>query len=641
MGIIKKGEAYWPDQELRKSSLVKESIYKEAEKNPQDFWGRLAREGLHWDRPFTKVYEEKNPFFKWFLGGKLNISYNCLDRHLDQHGDKTALIWIPEPVEEEAVKMTYRKLHEAVNTFANVLLSEGVKKGDVVSIYLPLIPEVVIAMLACARIGAIHSVVFSAFSSEALKTRILDGKAKILITADGYYRRGRAENFKEKADEAVKGTEIKRVIVVRRVKSEIHMNKMDRFWSDLMKGAARYCKPHSMNSEDPLFILYTSGTTGKPKGIVHETGGYAVHALYTTQWNFSLKEEDIIWTTADVGWVTGHSYMCYGPLLFGATTLFYEGSFDYPDPGRAWKIIQDHEVNVFYTAPTALRMFRLWGDEWHEKYDLSSLTCLGTVGEPIDKKTWEWYFEKIGKSKIPIIDTWWQTETGGTMINTLAGIGPFIPGVAGKPFPGTRFALCDDSGKLLRKGEGYLVQLSPFSPGMLRTVWRNKKKYKEKYFMLEESEKKVRFYVSGDAASFDGKYFRILGRTDDVIKVAGHRLSTAEMEDVIHKDKRVIDVAVVGKEDPLKGNVPVVFVKAKGGEEVRKEAVHLVEKGIGHFAKPHIVYLVSDLPKTRSGKIMRRVLRSLLKNENPGDVSTLLNPECVDDIKKTINMVKG
>ncbi len=641
MGIVKKGDVYWPDASLKKESIVKESIYKEAEKDPAAFWGRLAREGLHWDKPFKKVYEEKNPFFKWFLGGRLNISYNCLDRHLDQHGDKTALIWIPEPVEEEAVKMTYRKLHEAVNKFANVLSQEGVKKGDVVSIYLPLIPEVVIAMLACARIGAIHSVVFSAFSSDALKIRILDGRAKLLVTADGYYRRGKMENLKERADDAIAGTDIRRVIVVRRAKNQIKVNKNDKFWDVLMKDAKAYCKPHSMNSEDPLFILYTSGTTGKPKGIVHETGGYAVHALYTAAWNFNLEPEHLIWTTADVGWVTGHSYMCYGPLLLGATTLFYEGSFDYPDPGRAWKIIQDHEVNVFYTAPTALRMFRLWGDEWIEKYDLSSLKCLGTVGEPIDKKTWEWYFEKIGKKQLPMIDTWWQTETGGTMINALAGIGPFIPGVAGQPFPGTRFAICDDSGKILKKGEGYLVQLSPFSPGMLRTVWRNKRKYKEKYFMLEEHEKKVKFYVSGDAASFDGKYFRILGRTDDVIKVAGHRLSTAEMEDVIHKDKRVIDVAVVGKEDPLKGNVPVVFVKAKGGEEVRKEAVHLVEKGIGHFAKPHVVYLVSDLPKTRSGKIMRRVLRALLRNENPGDVSTLLNPECVEDIKKTINIRKG
>lgn len=637
MGVIKQ-EIYWPDTLLKDNSVVKEDVYIEGDKDPIKFWGRLAVEGIKWSKPFDNIYGEENPFFKWFIGGKLNISSNCLDRHLEKFGDKTALIWVAEPVEHRWMTYTYRQLHEAVCKFANVLKSEGVKKGDVVSIYLPLIPETVISMLACARIGAIHSVVFSAFSSEALKSRINDNGAKVLITADGYYRKGKPENLKVKADEAIQGTGVQRVIVVKRAHIPVQMNDKDRYFWDLAEKASAECNAEEMDSEDPLFILYTSGTTGKPKGVVHVTGGYAVQTLYTTKWNFNLKEDDIIWTTADIGWVTGHSYMCYGPLLNGATTLFYEGAIDYPDPSRVWSIIQQFKVNIFYTAPTALRMFRLFGDEWHQRHDLSSLKCIATVGEPIDQKTWMWFFENIGKSKLPLIDTWWQTETGGTMINALAGLGPYIPGVAGRPIPGTKFAICNDKGKIIPEGEGYLVQVSPFSPGTLRTVWGSKERYIEKYFTIEETGKVIKNYVSGDAASFDGRYFKILGRTDDAIKVAGHRLSTAEMEDMVHKDKRVVDVAVVGKADAIKGSVPVVFVKVKeGGDVIVKEASRLIEEGIGHFAKPALVFVVPDLPKTRSGKIMRRVLRALLKNESPGDISTLVNPDCVEEINKIVN----
>ncbi|MFH1787385.1 MAG: acetate--CoA ligase [archaeon] len=634
--ITKKGNKYWPTKEFKKTAWVNdEKIYKQAEKDPIQFWENAAKE-LHWEQFWKKPYKEKIPFFKWFLGGKMNICYNAVDRHLPEKKDKTAIIWKPEPVKDKTLKITYKELYENVCKTANILKKHNVKKGDVVTIYLPMIPEVVYFMLACARIGAIHSVVFSAFSTDALRTRIKDGRSKILITSDGYYRKGKKENLLEKANQSINKTRIKTTIVVKRINNGIKLKKNQYWYNEELKKVSYECEAKAFDSETPLFLLYTSGTTGKPKGIIHETGGYATQAYQTAKWNFNLHPEDIIWCTADVGWVTGHTYICYGPLLNGATTLMFEGMINFPNEGICWKTIQENKVTVFYTAPTAIRMFKLWEEKWPKKYNLKSLKILGTVGEPIDKSTWEWYFKYIGNSNCPVIDTWWQTETGATLINSLPGIGPFIPSVAGKSFPGTKHQIINEhTGKLKTKGEGYLIQLSPFAPGMLRGVWRNKKKYKEKYWKLEESNKKLKHYITGDAAEFDGKYFRILGRIDDVIKVAGHRLSTAEIEDAVITHKEIIEAAVVSKPDKLKAELPVVFAKAKTPVE-EKEITDLIVKKIGPIAKPDKIYFIQELPKTRSGKIMRRILKNLLRDEEPKGLSTLVNPESFEEIKKII-----
>ncbi len=637
--VIKKGGKYYPSKELKKSSWISNpKIYKEANENPIKFWENQASE-IIWHKKWTQAYKENQQFFKWFINGKLNISYNCLDRHLKAKADKTALIWIPEPLKEKPIKLTYKQLHQEVNKFANVLKKLGIKKGDVVCIYLPLIPEVAIAMQACARIGAIHSVVFSAFSAEALKTRITDGKAKILITADGYYRRGEKEALLAKANEAIKGTGIKKTIIVKRFNSKITLKKDQYLYDKLMQNASTNCNPTIVESNHPLFILYTSGTTGKPKGVVHDTGGYAVQSYCTTKWNFNLHDNDIIWCTADVGWITGHTYAIYGPLLNGSTTLIYEGSPDYPNLGRFWDIINKNKVTAFYTAPTALRMFAFSDGKYIPK-SMPSLKILGTVGEPIDKETWFWYFKKIGKSRLPVIDTWWQTETGANMINSLPGIGPFIPGVAGRSFPGARHGIINEKGEILKQGKGLLVNFSPFSPSMLRGVWGDPEKYIEKYFTL--NSKKTKFYITGDAAILykDG-IIRILGRSDDVIKVAGHRLSTAEMEDAVHKHNLVGDVAVVSKPDKLKGEAIVIFARLKqqtaNEAKTKEEITGILIKQIGPIAKPKEIYFISDLPKTRSGKIMRRILKNLLRKEPLGELSTIVNPQCIDEIKKQLS----
>ena len=478
---IKKG-IFYPSKTLKKKAWVKDKrIYELANKNPIKFWEKLAREGITWFKKWRKAYVEKPPYRKWFVGGKLNVCYNCLDRHLEKKKNKVALIWVPEPPDEPVVKLTYSQLHEKVCKFTNVLRKYGINKGDVVAIYLPLIPEAIIAMLACTRIGAIHSVVFSAFSADALRTRIEDGEAKLLITADGYYRRGKSLNLLKSAKAAAKGTTVQKIIAVKRLRKFLGFTVKN--FEKEMKKVEPACKPEIVNSEDIMFILYTSGTTGKPKGIVHDTGGYAVQAYWTAKWNFDLHENDIMWCTADIGWITGHTYAVYGPLLNGATTLIYEGSPDYPTPSRFWQIIDEHKVTVFYTAPTAIRMFIKFGEKWLKDYKLDSLRILGTVGEPIDEEAWEWYFEKIGKGKCPIIDTWWQTETGGTLINSLPGIGPFVPTVAGRSFPGTRHEVVDENGKKVKPGvEGNLVQLKPFAPGLLHGVYKNHKKYVETYW---------------------------------------------------------------------------------------------------------------------------------------------------------------
>lgn len=634
--IIKKDGKYWPSKEMKKIAWINdENIYKEADKDPVKFWGKLAKEGISWEKSWKKTYEEKLPYFWWFKGGGLNFCYNCLDRHIKEgKKGKIALIWVPEPVEEKTIKLSYGELYDKVNRFANVLKKLGVKKGNVVSIYLPMIPEALIAMLACTRIGAIHSVVFSAFSADALKARIEDGKAKVLVTSDGYYRRGKKEILLEKAKEASKGTTANKIIVVNRLKEKLDSNYLD-FDKEIKKASAEFV-PETVNSEDIMFILYTSGTTGKPKGIVHDTGGYAVQAYWTAKWNFNLHDDDIMWCTADVGWITGHTYAFYGPLLNGCTSLIYEGSPDFPTPERWWKIIDENKVTVFYTAPTAIRMFIKFGDEYIKNHKLESLRILGTVGEPIDEKAWKWYLDNVGKGRCPINDTWWQTETGGTLINSLPGIGPFVPTIAGRSFPGTRHSVVDDNGKELKKGKnGFLVQLSPFAPGMLHGVYNNHEKYVDTYWKRFKNK-----YDSSDGAYLTNEgLFRITGRTDDVMKVAGHRLSTAELESAIQESKKVVECAVVPIPDEIKGQVPVAFVVLKNekpSEELEKELMKYADKKIGPTARPAKIYFVDDLPKTRSGKIMRRILGNILNNEEPQGIMTLVNPEAVEKIKKSL-----
>ncbi len=640
---VKKGPrgTFLPSDDLKKKAWVTNaSIYKKALKNPVAFWGKLAREGLDWFKKWKKTYEWKPPYFKWFIGGKLNACYNALDRHVESwRRNKVAIIWIPEPVNEECRILTYYDLYREVNKFANVLKKLGVKKGDRVGIYLPMIPEVQMAMLACARIGAIHSVVFSAFSGQSLNQRMNDVEAKVLVTADGYYRKGKTINLKTNADIGVKGTKIKHVVVVKRMGNDVKMVKgRDHWWHELMKNAKLYYKPEIMNSEDTLFILYTSGTTGKPKGIIHATGGYLTQAYWTTKWDFDIHDEDLFWCTADVGWITGHTYGCYGPLLIGATMIHYEGAPNYPECDRWWEIIENHGVTIFYTAPTAIRMFMQWGNEWPKKHDLSSIRILGTVGEPIDNDAWMWYFKHIGGGRCPVIDTWWQTETGGTLINALPGIGPFIPTVAGRGFPGTKNDILDESGKPVPVGEGgYLVMKNPFPPGMLRGVFKNPKRYKKTYWSVYGDK----YYYTSDGARFWDKTgnIRLTGRVDDVLKVAGHRLSTAEVEDALNKHDAVIECAVVGSPHKIKGEVPVAFVITTGrkpSDVLKKELVKQVEKVIGPTARPGEIIFVEDLPKTRSGKIMRRILKNLMTDQTLGNITTLSNPESIEKLKKIV-----
>jgi len=632
---------WWPSNELKKIAWVNdESIYKNASEDPVKFWADRAREGLHWFKEWDKAYEWTPPHFKWFVGGKINASYNAVDRHFNsKKKDKAAIIWEPEPTEESKRILTYSDLYREVNKFANVLKSLGVKKGDRVSIYLPMIPEVQIAMLACARIGAVHSVVFSAFSAESLKTRLKDAEAKVLVTANGYYRRGKLLNLKAEADKGAEGTAVKDVVVVRRAALDVNMLEgRDHWWHELMENAGDHCEPEVMDSEDMLFILYTSGTTGKPKGVVHTTGGYLTQAYWTTKWDFDLHDWDIFWCTADIGWVTGHTYSCYGPLTLGATMLIYEGAPDFPEPDRWWKIVEKYGVNVLYTAPTAIRMFVKNGEEWPKKHDLSSIRILGTVGEPIDREAWLWYFNNIGGGRCPIIDTWWQTETGGTLINSLPGIGPFIPTVAGRSFPGTKHKVLDDAGNEVGVGEsGSLVQLSPFAPGMLRNIYKDPARFKEMYFSRYGD--KI-YYTYDGARVWDEIYdIRLGGREDDVMKVAGHRLATAEVETALTEHESVAEAAVVPAPHEIKGEVPVAFVILRRGEpsdKLAKEISAQVAKTIGPTARPERIIFTPDLPKTRSGKIMRRILKSLVRNEPIGDTTTLMNPESVEELKKRV-----
>jgi acetyl-CoA synthetase len=600
------------------------ALYDESLRDPEGFWSRQA-ETLRWSRKWDKVLEWKAPFAKWFLGGTLNLSENCLDRHVSTwRKNKAAIIWEGEPGETRT--LTYQELLREVGRFANVLKALGVHKGDRVGIYMPMIPEAAIAMLGCARIGATHTVVFGGFSSEAVRDRMNDAEAKVIITADGGYRRGQVVPLKANVDGALKGTKtVQHVVVVRRTGEQVGFQAgRDHWWHELMAAASPVCPAEPVDAEHPLFILYTSGTTGKPKGVVHTTGGYLLQSALTTKLVFDLKDEDTYWCTADIGWVTGHSYVVYGPLAIGATTLMYEGAPNYPEPDRLWDLVEKHRVSIFYTAPTAIRAFVRWGEQWPRKHDLSSLRLLGTVGEPINPEAWMWYRAVIGGGRCPIVDTWWQTETGAIMITPLPGAVPTKPGSGTLPFFGVDADVVDKDGQSVPPGSGgYLVIKKPW-PSMLRTVYKDPDRYVEQYWKRFPG-----IYFTGDGARRDQDgYFWIMGRVDDVINVAGHRLGTMEVESALVSHAKVAEAAVVGRPDELKGQALVAFVTPKGGlkadETLRGELKEHVVREIGSIARPEEIRFTDALPKTRSGKIMRRLLRDIAAGkETVGDTTTL------------------
>jgi len=600
-----------------KSDIKKiNEIYAKA-RNLSSFWAGEAAK-LHWFKPWTKVLDKsKAPFYRWFVGGKFNIVDNAIDRHLLSLAEKTAIIHQDE--NGFARKLSYSELNKEVCKFANALLSLGVRKEDIVVTYLPNIPEQAITMLACAKIGALHSVVYAGFSAEALKLRIKDANAKIVVTADGNYRRGKFIPLKKTVDEAIKGTAVKHVIVVKRTKEKIKINKKDIFLKDFLKGKSDKAETAVLNATDNLFLLYTSGTTGKPKGVVHVHGGYAVGIASTLYHAFSLREDDIFWCTSDPGWITGHSYTIYAPLIHGVTTLIYEGVPDYPKPDAWWKVIEKYKVNVFYTTPTAIRAIMYYGDSWPKKHNLSSLRILGSVGEPIDRKSWLWYYNKIGKSKRPLIDTYWQTETGMFVICPLPG-SKLKPRSASLPFPSIKADIVDDKFHSLGRGkQGMLVLKTPW-PAMLKTLYRNKKRYKQYWHR--------NLYITGDIAKRDKEgYYFLLGRSDDVLKIAGHRLSSAEIESAINSNKAVVESAVIGVPHPIKGEVAKVFAVLKKGfkesEELKQELRQDVREKIGPIAIVDKVEFVEKLPKTRSGKIMRRLLKAKELGKKIGDISAL------------------
>ena len=599
-------------------------MYRESMRQPAKFWAREAGE-LVWRAKWKKVLEWKAPFAKWFVGGKLNISENCLDRHLTgARRNKAAIIWEGEPGDRRT--LTYQQLHREVCRFANVLTRNKIKKGDRVIIYLPNIPEAAIAMLACARIGAVHSVVFGGFSAESIRDRIIDSGATAVVTADGSYRRGAIVPLKRNVDDALRdGTSIRRVIVFRRAGNDIHIKEgRDVWWHQELEYVDANCPATPLDSEHPLYLLYTSGSTGKPKGILHTTGGYLVGVYSTTKYVFDLRDEDIFWCTADVGWVTGHSYIVYGPLANGATVVMYEGAPNWPEPDRFWKIIEDYRINILYTAPTAIRAFIRWGDQWVAKHDLSSLRLLGTVGEPINPEAWMWYHKTIGGGRCPIVDTWWQTETGAIMITPLPGAIPTKPGSATLPFFGVDPAVVDQSGREVGPNVGGKLIIRQPWPSMLRTIYGDKARYRQQYW----SEFKGN-YLTGDGARRDEDgYFWIVGRIDDVLNVAGHRLGTSEIESALVSHARVAEAAVVGRPDELKGQAVVAFVTVKTGvdasHELKEELRDHVAVHIGAIAKPDEVRFAEALPKTRSGKIMRRLLKEIASGAKvTGDTTTL------------------
>ncbi len=634
--LLDESRTFDPPEEFRRDAIASDpAIYERAAADPEAFWAGWA-EKLEWFEKWDRVLDWQAPHAQWFVGGKLNAAHNCLDRHVrGPNRNKAALVWEGEPGDQRT--LTYWDLHREVGKFANVLKGLGVEKGDRVAIYLPMIPEAAIAMLACARLGAIHSVVFGGFSADSLRDRIVDAEARVLITADGGYRRGRVIPLKDTADKALPDTpSIEHVVVVRRrliaQDSQVHMKSgRDHWYHELMQGASAECPAEPMDAEDVLFILYTSGTTGKPKGVVHTTGGYMTHVMATSKLVFDLKDEDMYWCTADVGWITGHSYILYGPLANGATVFMYEGAPDTPDRGRMWKLVQKYGVTIFYTAPTAIRAFMRWGTEWPEAYDLSSLRLLGTVGEPINPEAWMWYREHIGRSELPIVDTWWQTETGGIMITPLPGITQTKPGSATVPFPGVSADLLDNHGASV--SAGYLAITKPW-PGMLRTIWGDDERFRETYWSRWDG-----IYFPGDGAKReDDGYYWILGRVDDVLNVAGHRIGTMEVESALVDHKSVAEAAVVGKADELKGQAIAAFVTLKDGVKptsaLKEELMEHVTEKIGAIARPSSIIFTAELPKTRSGKIMRRLLQDIAEGRAVGDTTTLADPSVVEALQR-------
>ena len=634
---------------LQDSRLNSLNDYKEAHnaavENPESFWGEIANT-FEWNTPFNKVLEydwNGEPKTEWFSGGKLNITENCLDRHVKINPDKVALIWEPNEPQDKAIKLTYKELLESVCKFANGLKNIGVSKGDRVCLYLPMVPELTIAVLACARIGAIHSVVFAGFSASALAARIQDSGSSFLITADGGFRGDKTIPLKDIADDALKSCDtIKKCVVLQHTFESVSWNKsMDLWWHDFINGLSSVCAPEIMDSEDVLFILYTSGSTGKPKGMVHTCGGYMVYTAYSFMNVFQYKQDDIFWCTADIGWITGHSYMVYGPLALGATSVHFEGVPSYPKWDRFWDVCEKHKVTHFYTAPTAIRALAKHPTTHITKHDLSSLKVLGSVGEPINEEAWNWFDTYVGKNKLPIVDTWWQTETGGILISNLAGVTPQKPTFATLPLPGIQTALIDDKGNVLmnKEAEGILAVNFPW-PSIARTIWGDHKRYQEVYFSAFPGH-----YFPGDGAlrDLDGNY-RITGRVDDVVIVSGHNLGTAPIENSINEHPKVVESAVVGYPHDIKGNALMAYVilyEATNDPELLIQEIRtLISNTIGPIAKPDRVLIVSGLPKTRSGKIMRRILRKLASNETDqlGDVSTLLNPDIVDEIKRELTI---
>ncbi|MFZ5556881.1 MAG: acetate--CoA ligase [Pseudomonadota bacterium] len=648
--VLQENRVFPPSEAFVKNATISgmetyHALCREAEQDYEGFWAKLAREHVQWKQPFTKTLDEsKAPFYRWFYDGTLNASANCLDRHLATQPDKTAIIF--EADDGKVTKVSYKELYHRVCRFANGLKSLKIEKGDRVIIYLPMSIEAVVAMQACARIGAIHSVVFGGFSSKALHERIVDTGARAVITADEQMRGGKAIPLKPAVDEALAmgGTEaVQSVVVYKRTGCDLlwHASR-DVWWHDLVNGLADTCEPEWVDAEHPLFLLYTSGSTGKPKGVQHATGGYLLHAALTMKWTFDHKPDDVFWCTADVGWITGHTYVCYGPLAVGATQVMFEGVPSYPDAGRFWKMVQDHKVTVFYTAPTAIRSLIKLGADLPKKYDISSLRLLGTVGEPINPEAWMWYYETVGQKRCPIVDTWWQTETGGHMITPLPGATPLKPGSCTFPLPGIMTDIVDEAGQSVERGKGgFLIIRRPW-PAMIRNIWGDPERFKSSYY---PADFQGRFYLAGDGANRDTDgYYWIIGRIDDVLNVSGHRLGTMEIESALVANSLVAEAAVVGRPHDVKGEAVVAFVVLKGarpsGEEAHKIAQKLrnwVGEEIGPIAKPDEIRFGDNLPKTRSGKIMRRLLRSIAKGEEiTQDVSTLENPAILDQLKQAV-----
>lgn len=627
--LLKEERTFTASEEFKRKALIQNDVlYDEANKDPVAFWEKQAKE-LNWIEPWKAVLEWQAPYSKWFIGGKINLSANCLDRHAASSSrHKAALIW--EGEEGEVRTLTYQQLLQEVCAFANVLKSLNVRKGDRVAIYMPLVPEAIIAMQACARIGAVHTVVFGGFSAEALKERLQDSEAKVLITADGGFRRGAIVQLKAMADQALSECpKVKNVVVLKRSGRQVKMERGRDYWyHELMSEVSRVCPLELMDAEDPLFILYTSGTTGKPKGILHTTAGYLLGVHCTTKWVFDLKPEDLFWCTADIGWITGHSYVAYGPLSNGATVFIYEGAPDFPDKDRYWRLIEKHRINILYTAPTAIRSFMRWGNDLPARRDLSSLRLLGTVGEPINPEAWVWYHAIIGRGKCPVVDTWWQTETGAIMIAPLPGITKLKPGSATLPLPGISAKILDESGKECAAG---LLALTVPWPAMMRGIYKDDERYRKTYW----SKWNGLYYFTGDGAKKDEEgYYWLLGRVDDVMNVSGHRLGTMEVESALVDHPAVAESAVIGVSDEVKGQAIVAFVTVKDNTSVSEEELkeHVVEK-IGALARPKRIIFSKELPKTRSGKIMRRLLRDIAEGRVLGDVTTLADSTVIEELK--------